>query len=548
MSKRIVHLGSAALLIILGILVGFKLKEDGDEKQDDQLSYEENIKKFESVVQFVDKNYFEEVNQTQLVEDAIEGMLKGLDPHSFYLPPPDMEQVSTQMQGSFEGIGIQFNILNDTIVVVSPISGGPSEKLGIQAGDRIVKVEGEEVAGVGITNQDVIDMLRGKKGTKVEVKIKRPGVPELIPFTITRDKIPLHSVDVSYMIDDKNGYIKINRFSSTTYREFSKHLGQLRQRGMENLVLDLRRNPGGYLQMAHRIADVFLKQGEMIVYTKGRTSESNRKLRATGRIDKFEDGGLVVLIDRGSASASEIVSGAVQDHDRGLVIGRRSFGKGLVQSQHKLLDKSAIRVVTARYFTPSGRCIQKPFDKGEKEYKKEILNRVKHGELFSADSIKLPDSLKYETDHGRTVYGGGGIMPDVFVPLDTSDNSEYFRKLRSNQVFTQFGLQYKDNHPEVKERYADGVEFAQKFVVSQQLLAAFKQYAKNHGVEFDKKGFERSQAPIKTWIRAMIGRSFFDDKGFYPTLHSSDQVFQKAVSMMPDAVKLKKTGIMLTAF
>ncbi|MFW5658847.1 MAG: S41 family peptidase, partial [Bacteroidota bacterium] len=524
MQKKYLFPLALVLVLIVGVLLGFTVQnqlQDNQNDNDKQLSRRENVRKFEAVLEYVEDHYFEEADVTKMTEDAIRGVMEGLDPHSFYIEPPDMENISAEMQGSFEGIGVQFDIIEDTILVVTPISGGPSDKLGIMAGDRIVEIEGENVAGVGITNKDVIGSLRGEKGTVVNVKIQRPGNKKLIPFAIERDKIPLQSVDYAYMLDDEIGYIKVNRFAETTMREFDEKLSELTQNGMKNLVLDLRNNPGGYLQMAKIMADRFLEAEDMIVYTKGRVPGTNREYRASSSVKYIPEGGIIVLINQGSASASEIVSGAVQDHDRGLIIGRRSFGKGLVQQQKELLDGSAIRVVVSRYYTPSGRCIQKEFDKSSEEYQKEIYDRFQSGEVFDPKKIEFPDSLKYKTVGGRTVYGGGGVMPDIYIVPDTAGNSDYYTDLVTKGVFNQFGFRYaEENGQALKEQYPTGREFAANFKLSNNDIKSFIDFAEEKGVEHNKEEYKTSQARIEEFILALVARSVYGDDGFYPVIHS----------------------------
>ncbi|MBX3102718.1 MAG: S41 family peptidase [Bacteroidetes bacterium] len=525
---------TALMLVVTGMLVGFNLKIETPNKR--------AILKIEEVMNKVSDNYFEETDPDKMAEDAIKGMLNGLDPHTFYIPPVEMKSVNESMQGAFEGIGIEFNILDDTLYVVSPISGGPSERVGILAGDRIVEVDGEKIAGVGLTNNEVVKKLRGAKDTKVVVKIKRSGKKELLSFEIIRDKIPLHSVDYSYMIDDATGYIKVNRFSETTVREFIEHLTKLKQQGLKNLILDLRNNPGGYLQQATLMADFFLKQGQLITYTEGRIASSKTRHEATNRISDFEQGGLVILINQGSASASEIVSGAVQDHDRGLIVGRRSFGKGLVQQQYMLADGSAIRVVISRYFTPSGRCIQKPYDKNSKDYDMEIAERYENGEIFDESKIQKVDSLKFKTQSGRVVYGGGGILPDVFVPGDTTETSDYLTNLIMKRVFAQFGYKFKEQNPAFASQYKDGFDFARRFEVDKDLLTKFTTFGAEHEVPYVQKDYIRSEKFIRNNIKAAIGRALWGDDGYYPVVMQVDDVFQKGYGLMPEAVKLEKTG------
>ncbi len=524
----------ATLLLTAGVIVGFQLRETIDPPP----QYANPMEKFKEVFDFVIYNYFKPIEKSDLVDKAIIGMLNELDPHSFYIPAKEMKEIQIQMQGSFEGIGIEFAIVDDTLLVVAPLSGGPSEAVGLKAGDRIVEVDGKNIAGIGITNNDVFKLLRGPKGTKVTIKVKRPGVKELLEFTIIRDKIPVYSVDYSYMINDSIGYIKITRFAETTFREFMQHLRKLKTQGLKHLILDLRSNPGGYLRMAEQISDVFLSEGKMIVYTKGRIPESNQEYFATPFISGFEHGGLVILIDEGSASASEIVSGAVQDWDRGLIVGRRSFGKGLVQHQKILRDGSAIRIVIARYYTPSGRCIQKPFDKSTKAYEREIWERFQRGEVYDSSKIQIPDSLKFKTKGGRIVYGGGGIIPDVFVPRDTSGTSPYLTKLFVKGIFREFAIKYAERHPEIKNQYQNGFDFAKRFQVDDKLLKELTAFAEKKGVKFNKKDFEHSKKYIAINAKAMIGRQFFREEGFYPVIHQIDNELQKAIEVMPKAIDL----------
>ena len=419
--------------------------------------------KLAQVMDKVSRFYVDSIDDTKVVEHTIEQMLHDLDPHSSYLSKEDMEGLSEQLEGEFEGIGVSFNILEDTIYIIRAISGGPSEKVGIMAGDRIVKVEDEVVAGTGITTRDVQRLLKGPKGTRVEVSIRRRGEKELLDFNITRDKIPVFSLDASYMVNQRIGYVKLARFSHTTINEFEKAMKALRQEGMEDLILDLSGNGGGWLPVAVELADHFLAGNKEIVRTKGtKVPERKYQTRKTGL---FEDGKLVIMIDGNSASASEIVSGAVQDWDRGVIVGRRSFGKGLVQQPFQLSDGSMIRLTVARYFTPTGRLIQKPYEKGYKEYELDLITRYNDGELTSADSIEFPESQRYYTlTMNRTVYGGGGIMPDYFVPIDTTDYSDYYRRLISKGTFNRFVLQYVDKHrDEFLEQYSGFESFNREY-------------------------------------------------------------------------------------
>ncbi|OFY73322.1 MAG: peptidase S41, partial [Bacteroidetes bacterium RIFOXYA12_FULL_33_9] len=377
--------------------------------------FNNSVFKLSKVLNLISTFYVDTVNQDQLTEEAIIGMLKFLDPHSIYISKEEVEEMNEPLEGNFEGVGVQFNILNDTIVVVSPIPGGPSEKVGIQAGDRFVTINGENVAGIGIRNNDVVEKLRGAKGTTVNVGMKRKGTKEILDFTITRDKIPIYSLDASYMINKEVGYIKLNRFAATTMEEYYKAVENLKANGAKHLIIDLQDNSGGYLNTSIDLADEFLKDQKLIVYTEGVKSPKH-EYKATGR-GNFEEGKVIVLVNEGSASASEILSGALQDWDRGVVIGRRTFGKGLVQRPFNLPDGAMIRLTIARYYTPTGRLIQKSYEGGFNDYSRDLINRYNSGEFLSEDSIHFPDSLKYKTlQNSRNVYGGGGIMPDIFIP------------------------------------------------------------------------------------------------------------------------------------
>lgn len=529
----------AAILVMVGMLAGFQLRKSVPSETRRQ-QFSSGFSKIQDAIMFVENNYVKEAKTDKMVDDAIQGMLEGLDPHSFYISSEEMKVMEEQMQGSFEGIGIEFNILEDTLYVVAVLSGGPSEKVGLQAGDRIVVIDDEDV--VGIKNSEVMEKLRGEKGTKVKVGVTRHGIKDLVDFVIVRDEIPLYSVDYSYMMDGETGYLKISRFASTTHEEFREHMGKLTKKGMKNLVLDLRGNPGGYMQMAERIADEFLGNDKMIVYTDGRTQDSKSSYRASSRWDLFEDGGLVILMDYGSASASEIVAGAIQDWDRGLIVGVRSFGKGLVQTQHEFSDGSAMRLVISQYYTPSGRCIQKPFDMSSEDYEEEILERFESGEIYDSSKVDLPDSLKFKTNAGRVVYGGGGIMPDIFVPRDTTTDSGYLSRLISKTLFRQFSYDYLDAHSNFKQQYPTAEVFNKAFQVEKPLMDEFIAFATEQGVPFDEKGYGTSEKDIKVYIKSFIGRRYFQDDGFYPSYHESDNVLRRARELMPQAIELKKKG------
>ncbi|MCB9191304.1 MAG: S41 family peptidase [Flavobacteriales bacterium] len=532
---------------------------------------EEYKLKFDDVLNLIEEKYVEHPDYTALVDEAIIGMVKELDPHSEYMTAEEYQKMSEPLTGNFEGIGIQFNITKDTITVVSPISGGPSERLGIRSGDKIVVIEDTVVAGIGITNRDVIDKLRGDKGTKVRIKILRRKVKDLIDYTIERDKIPIFSLDASYMLTEDIGYVKLNRFAQTTMQEFYEALDELEPQGMEHLVLDLRGNSGGYLNTAIQLSDEFLADKELIVYTEG-VSNPKRESFATRR-GRFEKGKLVVLIDEGSASASEIVAGAIQDHDRGLIIGRRSFGKGLVQRPFKLRDGSTLKLTTARYYTPAGRCIQRPYEDGNDEYRKENQRRRDNGEFFSMDSVHFNEEDKYLTDNKRIVYGGGGILPDIFIPLDTSESSDFLTELLSNGLFYQYINEYVDeNREELNSKYPDYESFEKGFDPNDEFMDKFLEYAKHelkhnkddklnkddvevsvNGEEVEienmegikkeankdmdkmiEEGLATSGHIIKTRLRALLARTLWQTEAFYRVFNAEDHAVKKAIESIDD--------------
>ena len=491
-------------------------------------STQTTTEKFGTLLYYIEQMYVDSVNSVELTEKAIRSMLDELDPHSSYISKEEVDDANAPLKGKFQGIGIQFNILKDTILVVSPISGGPSEKLGIQAGDKIVEVDGKNVAGVGITNGDVRDILMGPKGTKVNVGIKRKGSKSILEFPIIRDNIPIYSVDASYMLDEKTGYVKVNRFSSTTVAELREALMKMKNEGMQDLVLDLQGNGGGYLQAAIQMADEFLSEQKLIVFTQGRAFPKDNFFAQ--REGLFEKGRLVVLVDEGSASASEIVSGAIQDWDRGLIIGRRSFGKGLVQRPVPLPDGSEVRLTVQKYYTPSGRCIQKSYDDGVEAYRKEKYDRYDSGELYSLDGVEFPDSLKFETNiKKRTVYGGGGILPDLFVPLDTTMSSEYFSQLIRTGSFNQFVLSYANaNRERLIKQYPTSQDFIHAFEVSDDFRKELVSYGENEGVEFNEEEMMISKTAIDIRLKALLGRNLFDSEVFYIVINDLNSALQVA--------------------
>jgi len=523
-----------AIALVLGILIGIVLPEKRDPSQLPGIRPRND--KLSTILNIIERNYVDSVNRDDLVEAAIPAILKKLDPHSVYIPAKDLARANESLQGNFEGIGISFNMLTDTILVISTIPGGPSEKMGLQAGDKILYVNDSLVAGKGISDEDVMGMLKGPKGTTVGVKILRSGFRDLLTFNIIRDKIPIYSVDVAYMVNKQTGYIKINNFAVTTFDEFMTGLKALKDQGMTKLIVDLRSNSGGIMEDAVQIANQFLKQGQLIVYTMGRNQPRN-EARATGK-GEFEDGDLVILIDEGSASASEILAGAIQDNDRGTIIGRRSFGKGLVQEPVPFADGSGMRLTIARYYTPTGRSIQKPYTEGFDEYFDDLNARFNRGEFEVSDSIHFSESLKFTTPGGRTVYGGGGIMPDEFIPVDTSEISRYFLLVRP--FIYQFSLKYTEKNRDRLKKFTEAGEL-EKFLDKQGLIDQFSRFIESanlqpsgavSGIKPDPEGLRTSGRVIHTQIKAYIARNILDNKGFYPIWQQIDTTLKYAIKYL----------------
>jgi carboxyl-terminal processing protease len=524
-SRKIVFLPVLlGIAVAIGIIIGRFLPSESDPQHS---SIRSRNDKLTSIINIIESSYVDSVNRNDLIESAIPAMLKKLDPHSVYIPAKDLARANEPLQGNFEGIGISFNMLTDTILVISTIPGGPSERIGLQAGDKIIYVNDSLVAGKHISDERIMGMLKGPRGTVVKVKILRVGQKELLPFEITRDRIPIYSVDVDYMINNYIGYIKINAFAVTTFDEFMKALRELKAQGMTSLILDIRNNSGGIMEAAIQIADQFLQEGQLIVYTKGRASPRS-EAKATGK-GEFETGDLVVLIDEGSASASEILAGALQDNDRGTIIGRRSFGKGLVQEPIPFSDGSGLRLTIARYYTPTGRSIQKPYKDGFDKYYDDISNRVNHGELAVSDSIHFSDSLKFTTPGGKVVYGGGGIMPDKFVPVDTSGVSTYYVKTRA--LIPRFSLKYTEKNRDELKKYTEPGEM-KKYLDKQPLLDQFVQFASANKVKKDPAGLKISGDVIHTLTEAYIARNILDNKGFYPILQQMDNTLKYAIDYL----------------
>lgn len=527
---------SLPLVLCLGLAAGifvgtsFNTKKSSGEVGDD-------VQKLREVLTQINEEYVDTINTSNLVDDAIQQMLHKLDPHSSYIPAKDRIAANEDLRGNFDGIGVEFNIFRDTIVVVAPLSGGPSEALGIQSGDKIIRVDNKNLAGVGVSSPDVMKALKGPRGTEVIVTILRRN--KEIDYKIIRDKIPQYSVDVSYMVDKEIGYIKVNRFAATTYEEFHTAMASLREKGMKKLVLDLQGNPGGYMNIAIDMADDFLSSGKKIVFTKGKDKKNNSEAFSTARGD-FETGDLIVLVNEGSASASEILSGALQDNDRAFIVGRRSFGKGLVQSPYDLSDGSELRLTVSRYYTPSGRSIQKPYQ-DEDEYALDIVSRYNHGEFFHADSIKFNDSLKYITPKGRTVYGGGGIMPDYFVPLDTSlNNSHYLNELYTSTSIQEYTFGYAEDHRAVLEK--KGFEsFLHSFVVTDAMIHELVKVGERNKVKPDYKELRTKKKLFQVHVKSQIARKLWGNDGFYPVFNETNEIFLQSLKLFDRIPELSRS-------
>ncbi len=497
---------------------------------------EQSMYKFGRLLRLVDTQYVDSVNIPSLTEKAIVGMLHEMDPHSVYITKEEVDETNESLDGGFFGIGISFNIYNDTLLVLTTIPGGPSEKVGLRPSDRIIQVGDKLIAGKGITNNDVFKYLKGPKGTIVELKVKRKGVSELLGFTIIRDKIPINSLDASYMINDNTGYLKLNRFSATTTEEFLEAVKGLKANAeFKNIILDLRGNGGGYLTAAYELADHFLDGQKLIVYTEG--LKSPRKDYESSNRGELETGKVVVLIDEGSASASEILSGAIQDWDRGLIIGRRSYGKGLVQQQYYLTDGSMVRLTTAHYYTPSGRCIQRPYADGVDEYRKDRIRRFENGELFIQDSIHFDESQSYKTKmNARTVYGGGGIMPDIFVPMDTSKYYQYYNELlRKNLIYDKVLSIMDKSRDKFKKKYPTFEKYNAEYEVEDDVIADIIAKGEAEGVKKNEKSLGFVRPLLKQQIKALFARDLFSVSHYYQIISSDDETIGKAVEVIKNS-------------
>ena len=517
-----------SIVLIIGIWLGYFLTlkfSNGTNSQ--QNKHSSSNEKINSLLEYIEYQYVDTINKSELVEKTVTAMLQSLDPHSSYIAAAEFETTNESLEGNFDGIGVEFNIIKDTIRVINPIEGGPSEKIGIKAGDKLIKVEGKNMTGPKITNKEVFEKLRGISGTAVNVTILRNGIKKPLNFKIIRDAIPLYSLDAAYIVKPKIGYMKISKFAATTYEEYIKAFNDLNKLGMKKLILDLRGNPGGYLNAAVDISDEFLVNGLQIVYTQGKANPK-KTYKATEK-GSFEKNELVILIDEGSASASEIVAGAIQDNDRGLIIGRRSFGKGLVQDQLQLPDGSAIRLTVARYYTPTGRCIQKPYTDDKSIYYNEEYDRYKNGELLNADSIKLDKTKKYRTPEGKIVYGGGGIMPDIFVPIDTSKTNSFLNKVFYVGAINTFAFEYSDKHRNELKEYKTAENYIDKFEITEQILNEFYLHCEYQKLFIEKIDKLKTDIALKPYLKAFIGRDAFNKDAYYPIINKNDKCINKAI-------------------
>lgn len=490
--------------------------------------------KFAKTLGLIDAFYVDTTNLNILTEKAIIEILKNLDPHSTYISAKDVKEMNEPLNGNFEGIGVQFNLLRDSIIIIEPISGGPSEKVGIRAGDRILTINQEKVTGIGITNAGVRSRLMGAKGTKVGVTVFRRGEKEILDFTIIRDKIPINSLDAAYMLDKETGYIKLNKFAATTDKEFSVALDLLKKQNMKHIILDLRGNGGGYMIAATALADKFFSDKRLLVYISGRKSP-RQDYRSAGS-GSLSDARLVVLADEQSASASEILAGAIQDWDRGVIMGRRTFGKGLVQNGFSLTDGSMIRLTIARYYTPTGRSIQSPYNEGYDKYIENFIKRYSGGEMMTVDSIHFPDSLRSKTlINKRVVYSGGGIMPDVFLPVDTSFNSTYFRRMAGKNVFNAFTLEYFDkNRISLNSKFKSFNDFKEKFQFSPEDIKTFIAKGEAEGIKYDENQFNISKEEMLLILKGLVATNLWNINEYYQIINENDSDIEKALKVISD--------------
>jgi carboxyl-terminal processing protease len=514
-----------AVVLVGGMLIGNQLNKISEPNE---FAIYPRVNKISGVIDYIAQEYVDSIDRNELIESTIPEILGQLDPHSIYIPAAELAAYNEPLEGNFSGIGVSFNMQEDTVYIMSTILNGPSEKIGILAGDRIIRVNDSLIAGVNMASTDIVKMLKGKKGTRVNVTVVRRGVDEPIDFEITRDRIPIASVDIGYMLTDDIGFIMISKFSRNTHKEFVDVVEKLNNQGMQKLILDLRWNSGGYLNAATELADHFLNADIPIVYTEGH-AQPRKDILATSH-GTLLDQDVIILINEGSASASEILAGAIQDNDRGLIIGRRSFGKGLVQQQTMFSDGSALRLTIARYYTPTGRSIQKPYENGLDDYLNELHQRFDRGEFIHADSIKFADSLKYLTPGGKTVYGGGGIMPDIFVPMDTSFHAKYYKQVLSRGLLGRFAFKYADTYRDKFDGFKDYHGMVE-YLDNQDLLKQFTDFAEENGLEGSNEDIILSQDVILISAKALIARFILDNEGYYPIIHQIDPFIQKSLEI-----------------
>ncbi|MEI6852306.1 MAG: S41 family peptidase [Bacteroidota bacterium] len=519
-----------SLTLIVGIFLGTLLMPAFTGKGSLFSFGSKNNDKLNDVLNYIENDYVDTISRKSLTEKAINGVLQSLDPHSAYISAEEFNEANDPLMGNFDGIGVQFRVIRDSITVINTVPGGPSEALGLKGGDRIVRIDGKNVAGIKIKDAEVMKKLKGPRGTQVVVSIFRKGQKNLKDYTITRNVIPTYSVDIAFMPSPGIGYIKLSKFSASTYDEMVTAINKLKNQGMQKLIFDLRGNGGGYLDAAINLADEFLENKKLIVYTEG-THRSKKKYYAT-RDGIFENNELVILIDDFTASASEIVSGAIQDNDRGLIIGRRSFGKGLVQEQINLADGSAVRLTVARYHTPTGRCIQKPYTGNSEEYYMEFYQRLMEEDAGLIDSLNFSDTVKYKTPKGKVVFGGGGIMPDIYVPMKSEFISEYYRKVLNKGLINEFAFDYADKNRLSLNAYGSPKNFIAYFTITPQIFESFLAYAEAKGVKRDDEGIKLAEKTLKAQIKGGIGRNIYDDAAFYPVVLPVDVIFEKAMNVL----------------
>ncbi len=515
-----------SVVLVLGIIIGIRLNANHSSTKNFFSAQQTNFNKINELINFIEQEYVDDIKKEQLVDKAINSLLGDLDPHSYYISAEELAAANEPLEGNFEGIGIEFNMQKDTLIVISTIEGGPSELAGIIAGDRLIKVNGEIIAGKKLDTDVVVKKLKGAKDTKVIVTVLRKNKKQL-NFTLIRGKIPIKSIDAGYMVNNTTGYIKLSRFAKNTHQEFIETASLLKSKGMSSLILDLRGNGGGYLDAAISLADEFLEPKKLIVYTEGKARPKSSHYSTNA--GSFENLNLSILVDEGSASASEILAGAIQDNDKGLIIGRRTFGKGLVQEQVIWPDNSAIRLTIARYYTPSGRSIQKPYKTEGEDYFNETYKRYENGELMEKDSIHFSDSLKYYTAKGRAVYGGGGIMPDIFVPIDTSENSVFLMEISQSGLINQFAFDYVDKNREILKKYRSFEAFNKSFQITESIFEDFINYSESVGLNSEFIDLKKSSKAIKTRLKAHIAKQLWKNEGFYQVIQVLDKTFQRAL-------------------